>query len=625
MTNADIFNLIDFIIDKEKSGGTITPDQKNLSLKTQQTRYLDILRSEYEKTGKISSIFEVLRKYTSSDLAIDANGYATLPNDFLFTDGGSLYLETIGSTVYPRPIDIVTSGEWNKRLANSLRVPTTKHDIQRIVGTKIQFGALKSQYVKFQYIRKPVDPYLDYYVDSNNNLIYREVDGTTIGEVVGDDYNQLSNLVLTGVTALNSDQFYLYWEIFYNVDTSLYELNFYKDSDKTALVAQGTTATTGSVTINQANASGISGTVTMTVIAYLTIVNDSLNEIGALEMLGFTTSRDFYWEIKCQPFSGNGSTGVTTSFYLYNDSARKSRYLYLYNLSSSFIKTFNVGEISGSVSITNALKETITGTYASVLTNFMVLTPLLYNLTEFYYTLTDNIVSQTLDIYTDSSRTIKVMTATRNAPYTSLTNLTTAYSSGYTGFINIDTVYTYDIQGDTAGQLSNLTLSGITSANSDGGDLYYKIVTGSGYCTVDVYRESTHLTPPVAFGSLPIGQTSGVITFTSTYGISGSVTLNYTAPDTDAANKFVPHEDYTHNGSIAYQSGSWSIGNKIEIRQMMDAGKKVLVLPTSQTVEMELRDEDKLHILGMILQDIGVSIGSDLIAKYAEAYKTVLP
>lgn len=91
--------------------------------------------------------------------------------------------------------------------------------------------------------------------------------------------------------------------------------------------------------------------------------------------------------------------------------------------------------------------------------------------------------------------------------------------------------------GDTANQLNNWQLSGVTANNSDGYKLYWNLsdLLG-GQPNVELYKTSAGvLEDRVAVGSRT---GNGLITLSesNSSGVSGSVTVVYSADDTDLAN-----------------------------------------------------------------------------------------
>jgi hypothetical protein len=177
MLNSDLFNLLNFISNKEQSGLAITIDDFNLSLQVNQTRFIDFLFSEYERTKKISATFQVLRTKLDPDLTIDSTGlttdgagHNTLPSDFLFVDSAR-YIDQVDSIDYSRVIDELDGDRYSVRMSSSIAYPTLEHPIMMQISNHIQFEPLRNTTVKFIYIRRPVTPYLDYAIDGTTYLM----------------------------------------------------------------------------------------------------------------------------------------------------------------------------------------------------------------------------------------------------------------------------------------------------------------------------------------------------------------------------------------------------------------------------------------------------------------------
>jgi hypothetical protein len=112
---------------------------------------------------------------------------------------------------------------------------------------------------------------------------------TTVTEA-GDDSNQLSNWSLTGGGNHNTDSGVLYWSLTDSDGDRTVEL--YKNSDGAAgnLVASGTRTGDGSITLNEANSSGLTGSVT---VAYIGDDTDLENNTLTYPVLGATTEIEF--------------------------------------------------------------------------------------------------------------------------------------------------------------------------------------------------------------------------------------------------------------------------------------------------------------------------------------------
>jgi len=633
-----MLQIAQFVCNKEQTTNIIGIDQYNRLLPFHQTQVIKkktqeyISLSEWERAEKINLTFQGLKKVPDSPITL-VSGFANLPTDFLIDDGIT-YTQTVNSVDKERPVQVCSGSEFKYRQTTSLKAPSAENPIAQIIGNKIQVKPILSNPVlNFQYIRKPITPYLDWYVDYNQNIIYRTA-GDTVNIVNGDVYNQISNLILTGVTLEYSDNYYLYWEIVWSYTDNKYKLKFYSDSSKTILVAIGVLSGTPSssftssmtITAQLVNnvTSGISGTCTINILPYLTLGGNSLSEISSLTLNGITDTETYYWEILCTPYKTQGNnTGVTTSFNLYTDQAKLNKVYSTGANAISFSSAISFQGITGNVSIQNALTQTITGnSYANasiVITEFRVIVPTIYNQNNFYYSFDDsNIANQIFKVYSDSNRTQLIMSGTRSFESTSsLIILSQENGSGYSGWVKVATPYTWAITGDTYAQLSSIVINGITPANSTNGRLYFRIQNqGIGGYWVGIYKDSGY-TNIVAYGSYP--STAGTITFGNYLGngITGSLFLGYTHDQLTGISYAPNSGNYTHTGNVLYQSGDWSTDNTIKIQQNTLEGNSYLKLPDSLTVECELLDEDKIDILQGILKDIALNVSREDILKLA--------
>ena len=79
---------------------------------------------------------------------------------------------------YDRKVDMVTHGEMQERMSNSLTRPTEKYPVGYIEGGKlIVYPYVKS--VRYTYVITPAKAYLDYVVNTNRTVRYLE-EGATV-------------------------------------------------------------------------------------------------------------------------------------------------------------------------------------------------------------------------------------------------------------------------------------------------------------------------------------------------------------------------------------------------------------------------------------------------------------
>jgi hypothetical protein len=81
-----------------------------------------------------------------------------------------LYEGTGDVSLYPQ-IDILTDEEWGTRKNDALTKATSNYPIARLAGDYIYVHPVDIDSVTLLYLRKPADPFMDYYYDANDNII----------------------------------------------------------------------------------------------------------------------------------------------------------------------------------------------------------------------------------------------------------------------------------------------------------------------------------------------------------------------------------------------------------------------------------------------------------------------
>jgi hypothetical protein len=300
MTLEQLWNFIDFIINKEQSGH-ISPDQRNLLFSVASKKRFEDELLQYQRTQTIT---DSLRTFfvLSTAASIDSNGQYSLPANYRSKPSFD-YIQTIGSTQYHRDIDLLTQQEYTTRRGSSIQPPSAKHPVFILTGTIVQFQPLRSTTALFSYIRNPLTPYYDYYIDEFGREVYKVAGAVKTDTIKGDYYSQLSTLVLIGVTDSNSNGGVLYWNFAWDTTISKYKLSIYKDETKLELVASASYATSQTgVTVSQENFSGITGTVNFTVKSkYGTLAGDTANQLTNIVLTGATLNNtsnfDVYWKL----------------------------------------------------------------------------------------------------------------------------------------------------------------------------------------------------------------------------------------------------------------------------------------------------------------------------------------
>ena len=119
----DVYNLVAFIFNKQKSGH-ITPTKFNVAIKAASRELFDDLYRTYEDTQYISDELRVFLK-TSALTPNSTTGVIGLPSDYS-------HKVSIRTTTNNYPVDLVKAEQWGYRINNSLVAPTARRPVARV-------------------------------------------------------------------------------------------------------------------------------------------------------------------------------------------------------------------------------------------------------------------------------------------------------------------------------------------------------------------------------------------------------------------------------------------------------------------------------------------------------------
>ena len=199
MDNGQIYDFVTTILRKEKEGSALTPERYNLMLNESMWEKCNDEYKKYELSQVITDTLSQLK--ATSDIAVTGTGEydlsgLTSPDEYWHPS--ALRYDDSGTT---RTVEIVTDIEYTLRVGSVLLQPDSYYPIAKFYrngsGTEvIQFDPLASTTVTFDYLRKPTDPFYDYYYNANDELVYLQPgasytlqageeyrDGTTSGTV----------------------------------------------------------------------------------------------------------------------------------------------------------------------------------------------------------------------------------------------------------------------------------------------------------------------------------------------------------------------------------------------------------------------------------------------------------
>lgn len=166
LSNSNIYNLVKGIVRKESRGGVFTPDDFNLRFPVLVRERYDYKKEQMERT---SDITEDMEHYLASVVPVyNGSGEYTKPANFEKHLGAM----TVYGGVY-RPLDLITRMEYTQ--LNSLTQPTLRNPVMYYEDGKYYVKPPTSQGVQVHYMVSPTEPFLDYYYDSNRNVVFMEV------------------------------------------------------------------------------------------------------------------------------------------------------------------------------------------------------------------------------------------------------------------------------------------------------------------------------------------------------------------------------------------------------------------------------------------------------------------
>lgn len=191
----DIYQFVNFRLNKEQSGRVFTPEQFNLACSFADYELMKLkygLPEQYrpgspipaqgweitqESTDALSHLKVYMGGRDDAQLRIDKDGYASYPDNYLHYSSMA-YVDythdcvTAEDEEVRNPIDIVRDGDWDTRIWDELTKPTMDNPICRMNSGYMEFRPRKLGGIDFTYLRKPIPSVLGYTIDANVNIVY---------------------------------------------------------------------------------------------------------------------------------------------------------------------------------------------------------------------------------------------------------------------------------------------------------------------------------------------------------------------------------------------------------------------------------------------------------------------
>ena len=177
MTLGEIYNLIEFITNKDFDGNIVTPERFNQLIKVVS---IDLFRQkygipeEYQPGRPVPNEYADITLKNTDDLKAFkerlaaravTNGVMEYPSDYAHRDTVVYnYSKTINqvATTLPRPVEILRESEFAAREGNYTKMPTTANPIGVMRSDGIHIRPVTITECDLNYYRFPVDPEFAY-------------------------------------------------------------------------------------------------------------------------------------------------------------------------------------------------------------------------------------------------------------------------------------------------------------------------------------------------------------------------------------------------------------------------------------------------------------------------------
>lgn len=165
----DIRGYLDRLLKKEQRGGVFSGDDFNQLLLMVNAEQFD---SEKRKVEGTQDVTDNLKRFIKTVTGTTGNTVPTMGKYAIPSDYGKiLSAKRLYAGSY-RKADRVTQLEYEDMLSNSLTVPTDKNPVVVLGANNFEFDPNGYSYVSTVYLRKPNDPFLDFYFDANDEVQY---------------------------------------------------------------------------------------------------------------------------------------------------------------------------------------------------------------------------------------------------------------------------------------------------------------------------------------------------------------------------------------------------------------------------------------------------------------------
>lgn len=173
MTVAEIYNLTNTLLRKEIKGNTFSPNEFNLILEDVDDRFFRDKSEEYFSKNQNASVDDIystrlLRPLISTDTSLNSPITMTSAGDL--TSNLAYWVNAYDATAN-KQINLVKEETLNSRLMSLLDDPLEYYPVAVIRGDDAYIYPSNLSNITLVYIRYPLTPKYDYYIDVNGNYV----------------------------------------------------------------------------------------------------------------------------------------------------------------------------------------------------------------------------------------------------------------------------------------------------------------------------------------------------------------------------------------------------------------------------------------------------------------------
>lgn len=177
----DVRLTVDRLLAREQRGSTISPSDFNRFLSiANQREYSDVAKVLEINSDVIDSVFNLFKEA----YIMPTSGVVTLPEDCY---------KVLSVMVNGKVVDRVSYLEYSEIKENVITTPSATQPVFYVREGKIVIDPVFSVVARIGYLRKMNEPYLDYYVNTQKNIVYLDEGEQVSSSLIDNDFLNYGN------------------------------------------------------------------------------------------------------------------------------------------------------------------------------------------------------------------------------------------------------------------------------------------------------------------------------------------------------------------------------------------------------------------------------------------------